>query len=152
MIINSDTHKAEDKLLTSQRPLFQRQKQQQQQYDEQQRHANGSFVIKELINAGAITSKTEIEIAYPIERHNYCYCKYCDEKGQVIRFQRFETFRMAHINSFFYWRKVIIKTWWRVFDGQYGDQHQHVHTKNKNKSSRNQNNQNKKQSTDGVAT
>jgi hypothetical protein len=142
MIIDLYTYKAEDK-------LFQQQ-QQQQLYDQQQRHAS-SLVIKELINAGAITSKTVIEIAYPTRPHNYTWCKYC---GKIIRFQLFETYRIVHPKSFlnFYWHKETIRKQWRAFDVDLGKDYDngidtdqswepHIHTQIKNK----------KQLTNGVA-
>jgi hypothetical protein len=143
MIIDLYTYKAEDK-------LFQ---QQQQQWDQQQRHAS-RLVIKELINAGAITSKTVIERAYDdkTEPYNYIYYRWCKYCGKIIRFQFFEKYKIVHPNSFlnFYWRKESIKTGWRAFDIDLGKDYDngidtdqswepHIHIKNK------------KQSTNGVA-
>ncbi len=43
-----------------------------------------------------------IEYTWPAKAHNFTWCKLCHEKGQIIRFQLVEEFRILHANSFFH--------------------------------------------------
>lgn len=78
----------------------------------------------DIISKGAI-----IEYYWPVHPHNYAWCKQCQEKGQVIRFQLIERFRILHANSFFHWRKQTIRKFWAVFDGD--TEERHVHTQDR---------------------
>jgi hypothetical protein len=55
-------------------------------------------------------------LAHAAKPHNYAWCRYCRQKGKVIRFQLFEIFRIIHPDSFFYWRKETIRTKKLAFD------------------------------------
>ena len=50
-----------------------------------------------------------IEYTWPAKAHNFTWCKLCHEKGQIIRFQLVEEFRILHANSFFHWRKQTLR-------------------------------------------
>jgi hypothetical protein len=75
-----------------------------------------------------INSNTILVLAYPTKAHNYTWCndKYCSKRERIIRFQLFEVFKIAHVNSLFYWRKQTLRKFWKVFDEDSWDLHQHM--------------------------
>jgi hypothetical protein len=81
-------------------------------------------VFHSIIEGGAV-----IEYTYPARPHNFAWCRICDDKEQVIRFQLIECFRILHINSFFHWRKQVLRRYWMIFDAD--TDIKHVHTQNR---------------------
>jgi hypothetical protein len=81
--------------------------------------------FKSFVTANSINSSHGIIVvaAYPTRHHNYAWCEYCTGKYKIIRFQFFEVFHIIHENSFFHWRKQIIRTRWLAFNEDSGTRH-----------------------------
>jgi hypothetical protein len=59
---------------------------------------------------------------------SYSWCKYCREKGKVIRFQLFEAFKIVNMNSIFDWKKITLRKRWIAFDEDTWNIHRHDDT------------------------
>jgi hypothetical protein len=84
------------------------------------------FKISGTALGSIIRSDTIMVLAYPTKPHNYTWCKYCTEKGKIIRFQFFEVFRVVHIDSFLHWKKETLRKFWGIFDDDTWEKHEHV--------------------------